>query len=104
MNYTEKSMMQHNISQLCSKSPDCSLTLELPIEMKIQKLQQKLGSMGYPLPEGKNGMYLDGKINKLFNSIDQGGNISYDTGLDSLSKYIPPYGGHTKNSLIRQEI
>jgi hypothetical protein len=53
------------------------------------------------MPEGRNGIFLDGKINKMFSSIDQGGNISYDTGIDSLRKYIPPHGGHTKNSLIR---
>jgi hypothetical protein len=60
--------------------------------------------MGYPLPEGRNGIYLDGKINKIFSSIDPTGNISFDTGIDSLRKYVPPHGGHTKNSLIRQEI
>jgi len=38
MNHAEKSIMNHNISQLCSKSPDCSMNLDLPIEMKIHKL------------------------------------------------------------------
>lgn len=28
----------------------------------------------------------------------------FDTGIETLRKYIPPHGGHTKNSLIRQEI
>ena len=70
MHLTETSQMQHNLSQLCSKSPDCSFNFEPPIEWKIQKLQQKLTDLGYPLPEGKNGLYLHSKINKLFSSID----------------------------------
>ena len=28
----------------------------------------------------------------------------FDTGIDTLRKYNPPHGGHTKNSLIRREI
>jgi hypothetical protein len=53
------------------------------------------------MPDGKH--YLKTMINKNFATEEKGFS---DTGVaDYIStKYTPPHGGHTKNSLIRQEM
>jgi hypothetical protein len=105
--------------------------MEQPIELKIQKLQRRLNDLGVKLPDTQRGQVLKNKIEQIeplyrrnaplastnvhntarnhhFENSDNGVTDSIMKSVMSngpaAGQFVPPYGGHTKTSIIRQEI
>lgn len=90
----------------CTSFAQRSVSIDVPIELKIQKLHQKLNDLGVQLPDSQRGiMHNLGKLdtNRSGHSVTDSIMKSVRTNVPS-GQFLPPYGGHTKSSLIRQEI